>query len=133
MVPSFTAISEAEKYKVNLFHHVPISRIHEYVHHSVPVIVGIRTGRQFWKLSGPIGQQNYTPVNDTTNQHAYDHAVVIVGNMPEKRCWIIANSKGLKWGDKGIGILPYECAVDIGESYSIIDFAGFVVGKFLPF
>jgi len=108
--------------------------VHEfntYLDQSIPIIVGVRTGSKFWKLSGELSSQNYVPVNDTDNRLARGHAVTIVGNDPNIMggSWIIANSLGPKWGSNGYGILPYTCSVDIGESYIIQSFAGIPAGK----
>lgn len=125
--PSMKAFEEADKYKVNSFEIV--SDIDKYIDNRIPVIIGMRTGKQFWKLTGKLEDQLYCPVNETDNRYSHGHAVVIVGNRPEQESWIVANSRGLKWGDRGFGILPYRCAVDIGESYAITSFAGFMAGK----
>jgi C1A family cysteine protease len=69
------------------------------------------------------------PVNDVDNRLSLSHAVTIVGNRPDLNSWIIANSRGLKWGDKGFGILPYNCVVDIGEAFSITGLLDTGIGK----
>lgn len=129
MEPSLKAIEEATKYKVGSFEYVQVSDFNKFLMNKIPIIIGMRTGKQFWKLAGKLEEQMYYPINDTDNRYSHGHAVVIVGNRPEYNSWIVANSRGLKWGDKGLGILPYECYVDIGESYAITSFAGFMAGK----
>lgn len=127
--PSKVAIQEADRYKVGSYEYVQFSDFNKFVENNIPVIIGMRTGKQFWKLTGKLEEQKYCPVNDTDNRYSHGHAVVIVGNRPDLNSWIVANSKGLKWGDRGFGILPYECYVDIGESYAITSFTGFMAGK----
>ena len=129
--PNMVAIREAEDYKVEEFDIVDAYEFNALLDNDIPIIVGIRTGRQFWKQSGNLATQRYTPVNDTDNWPSNGHAVTIVGydNDLGNGCWIIANSLGLTWGDKGYGILPYECSIDIGEAYIIRRFAGKTPGK----
>jgi len=127
--PSILAIEEAAKYRIDSYEYVQLSNFDKFVENKIPVIVGMRTGKQFWKLTGKLEEQKYYPVNDTDNRYSHGHAVVIVGNRPDLNSWIVANSRGLRWGDRGFGILPYECCVDIGESYAITSFAGFMAGK----
>jgi C1A family cysteine protease len=86
----------------------------------------MNTGRQFWRLNGPIANQAYKPINDTDNRQSRGHAVVVIGYSDTLAggSWIIANSLGLKWGDGGYAAIPYACNKDIGESFALISFAG---------
>lgn len=127
--PSVQAQEQAKLYRVNSFQHVPVQDISDKISQNIPVVVGLRTGRQFWKMSGNFDQQIYSPVNDTDNRYSHSHAVTIVRDLVDRDSWIVANSRGLRWGNRGLGILPYSCSVDIGESYSITEFAGFQTGK----
>lgn len=127
--PPLRAIEEAAKYKVSSYEYIQISDFDKLLENKIPIIVGMRTGKKFWKLKGKLEEQQYFPINETDNRYSHGHAVVIVGNRPEFNSWIVANSRGLHWGDKGFGILPYECYIDIGESYAITSFAGFMAGK----
>jgi len=87
------------------------------------------TGTKFWSLTGPLEEQKYCPVNNTDNRLSKGHAVVIIGYDDSLNSWIIANSLGPKWGDRGLGAIPYDCNKDIGESYVITSFAGISLGK----
>jgi C1A family cysteine protease len=122
--PTISAFEEAKQYRLNEFCKIDIDDIQSELDKNIPVVIGLRTGRKFWKMRGPLNTLTYCPTNNNDNPPSFGHAVTIIGNMPEKKQWIIANSKGLNWGDHGIGILPYDCAVDIGEVYSILKFAG---------
>lgn len=129
--PSIDAIQGAAHYRLHSFKFVNSYDFNVYLDQSIPIIIGLRTGSRFWKLSGDLASQAYMPVNDTDNRQAQGHAVTIVGYSPDIHggSWIIGNSLGPKWGDRGYGILPYTCAADIGESYIIQNFAGIPAGK----
>jgi C1A family cysteine protease len=129
--PSIQSIREAESYKLQAFGSARTEYINSCIDANTPVVVGIYTGRMFWALKGPLDKQVYKPVNSTDNRESYGHAVTIVGydDSLHDGAWIIANSLGLKWGDHGYGILPYSCAVDIGEAFVLHQFAGISPGR----
>jgi len=120
--PNMVAIEEAKNYKIGTYTNVIGEDFNSLLNKGYPIIIGIMTGRQFWRLSDKLSEQTYKPTNDTDNRPAYGHAITIVGYTDSY--WIVANSNGLRWGDKGFGALPYSCAQDIGEAYVINDFAG---------
>lgn len=124
MEPNVLAIEDASKYKLKSYRIVEYSEFKKHLLNGTPIIVGMFTGRQFWKISGSIELQNYMPINDTTNRPSKGHAITIIGYDDELNggSWIIGNSLGLAWGDKGYGAIPYSCNADFGESYIIEDF-----------
>lgn len=129
--PSLAAYRDAEIYCPMEYKWAEIDLFKKYLHDGLPIISGIHTGRMFWKINGPLPSQTYKTINMDDNRNYRGHAVTIIG-YDDNLCggsWIIANTLGLKWGDRGIGILPYECYVDIGESYVITEFAGITRGK----
>lgn len=128
--PSIPSINEARNFKISGYEQIFPNQFNEYISNNMPVIIGIRTGRLFWKLTGPIEEQNYIPIG-VNNRPAYGHALTIIGydNYINNGSWIVANSTGLKWGDKGYGAIPYSCSVDIGESFVITGIPGITVGK----
>lgn len=93
-----------------------VNNVHTYLQRNIPVIIGFSIGELFTKLPN-----EYIPINGTTNCGVGGHAAVIVGSTA--RGWIIANSYGVAWGNKGYSILPYECDIDIGEKYAITSFS----------
>jgi len=129
--PSVAAFSEATRLKLRSYIWVSTDSFKEYLHKGIPIIAGLHTGKLFWKMKGPLSKQVYKSINTTDNRKFRDHAITIIGYDDNLLggSWIIANSLGLTWGDHGIGILPYECNTDIGESYAITDFAGITPGK----
>lgn len=99
-----------------------VENIDDYLQRNIPVIIGISIGELF--IQSPC---KYMPINGTTNKMIAGHAVLLVGSTT--RGWILANSFGPRWGDKGYSILPYECSVDIGERYAITSFTGIHLEK----
>lgn len=124
--PGNTARNEASMHRLESYSRVRIEEINGYLDNGIPVIIGMWTGRKFWKLRGDLSLQDYTPVNNTDNRVSKGHAMTIVGydNDLAGGTWIVANSLGPKWGHRGYGAIPFSCGNDIGESYVIRSFAG---------
>lgn len=121
--PSLTAIQEAQQCKITGYQHAGTDQYKEYLHNDIPIIVGLYTGKMFWRLRGPLSNQVYKPINTVDNRNYRGHAITIIGYDDDllDGSWIVANSLGLTWGDHGIGLVPYQCSKDIGESYVITD------------
>lgn len=66
----------------------------------------------------------YMPVNGSDNRQSKGHALVIVGYDKNDKYFIVLNSTGPRWGDKGFCHISYDCIVDIGEAYVIDKFSG---------
>jgi len=123
--PNFRAVQNA-RYKINEYECATPEKFNSILDKGVPIVIGMHTGRLFWRMRGELNEQIYKPVNESDNRPTQGHAVTIVGydDKIQGGSWIIANSLGLRWGYRGCGILPYSCYVDIGESYVIRNFAG---------
>ena len=122
--PNARAYDEAIKYRLSSYEEVHNHDYKKYIDDGIPVIVGMFTGRKFWTLNGPIASQSYKPINNDDNRQSKGHAVTIMGysDILNGGSWIIANSLGTKWGDKGYAAIPYACNVDIGEAFAILKF-----------
>jgi C1A family cysteine protease len=132
--PSEKSIIEAGRYKLDSYLPADTVSFNSHLREGRPIIIGMYTGRMYWKLKGPLEKQFYKPINTTDNERHRNHAVTIIGfdDTIQNGSWIIANSFGLTWGDHGLGILPYDCHQDIDESFVITKFAGITPGeKFL--
>lgn len=129
--PSEQACKDALNYRLDSFSEIDIDDFKKSIDSYNPIIIGIQTGRMFWKLKGLLTEQVYKPINSLDNRQSYGHAVAIVGYDDDlgNGSWIIANSLGLKWGDKGYGAIPYYCNSDIREAYIMNDFAGIIPGR----
>lgn len=124
-LPPTNVIEDGLQHKLQEVISIRHSDINKFITYEIPVIIGLNIGRLFYEIRGPLGFQYYKPINNFDNERKYGHSVTIVG-FDDSICngsWIIANSFGQTWGDYGFGILPYACAVDIGEIYVIKKFA----------
>jgi hypothetical protein len=113
--PSSEAVFDGIQHRLQSYEKV--EDIDNYLQRDVHVIIGLSVGELF--IHNP---SEYRPINGTDNRLMYGHAALIVGSTDNG--WILANSFGPKWGDKGYCVLPYECSIDIGEKYAITSFAG---------
>jgi C1A family cysteine protease len=131
--PNILAIQKAEQYRLQEYEELSTINFKEYLNQDLPVIVGMNIGRQFLKVRGSIHEHTYTMISDT-NRFSRGHAVTIVGYNDNLSggSWIIANSMGLKWGEKGFGAISYDSNIDMGEAFVIKNFAGKTVEKKFP-
>lgn len=129
--PPLFVVEEAVQNKIGAYEKIDHSQFKEALSNGIPIVFGMFTGRKFWKLNSSLETQNYEPVNETTNRPSRGHAVACVGfnDSINGGSWIIANSMGPKWGDRGYGAIPYACNTDIAEAFIITKFAGITAGK----
>lgn len=123
--PTNSAYRNAETFRPLKYKSLSNLDFKYYIDNNIPVVVSVRLGFQFLNLKGNLYSQVYSPVDDSSNTFIGNHAIAIVG-YNDTICggsWIIANSKGLMWGDHGFGIIPYSCSKDILEAYSIESFS----------
>ena len=129
--PPLNVYTLAESFKPISYRSIRDADFKKCIDSNLPIVIGINIGRKFLKLSGPLKSQKYYPIDNTTNRYLGSHALNIVG-YDDYICggsWIVANSIGLRWGDKGFGILPYICSADINEGYVIESFQNLVPRK----
>lgn len=121
--PTPTAINEAAYNKISSYKRINCNDFKKYLDDSIPIIVGMKTGSLFWKLTGDYTQHNYKPINDTDNIERNGHAVTIIGydDLLNGGSWIISNSTSIRWGFRGIAAIPYSCVQDMYECYVITD------------
>lgn len=122
--PNARAYAEAMQYRLASYDQIYNYDYKRYINNGFPVIIGMFTGRKFWTLSGPITEQGYKPINNVDNRQSKGHAMVVIGYSDNLNggSWIIANSLGPRWGDKGYAAIPYSCNIDIGEAFAIHGF-----------
>lgn len=128
--PPVSVIEDAVHFKVESYERIIHSDFKNALDKKIPVIFGMFTGRKFWKLDSKLETQDYEPINETTNRLSKGHAVTCIGydDSINGGSWIIANSSGPKWGDRGYGAIPYACNADIAEAFIITRFAGITAG-----
>ncbi|MDD2716093.1 MAG: C1 family peptidase [Candidatus Wallbacteria bacterium] len=69
-----------------------------------PVSSDVAADSSFQYYSSGVYNHNYTKIN---------HAIILVGwddTMGKKGCWILRNSWGSSWGDKGYMYIEYGCS-----------------------
>ena len=128
--PTVPVLEDAAHFRVESYEKIEHGQFKEALKNGIPIVFGMFTGRKFWKLSGPLDTHDYEPVNETTNRPSKGHAVTCIGfnDSYNGGSWIIANSMGPKWGDRGYAAIPYSCNVDIAEPFIITRFAGISAG-----
>lgn len=104
--PSSAVIAEAKKYRlfkgwkaVNSVH-----AMKKAVSDGLPVVFGIAVFPSIFET----GKDGVIPFPKASEEFQGGHAIVCVGYDNAKRHFIIRNSWGTSWGDKGYGYLPYE-------------------------
>jgi hypothetical protein len=124
--PSSNLLVDSLQHRLLEYQEISNDKYKKYLTNGIPIIFGMSTGKLFWNLSGTLSKQKYKPINETDNRQHWGHAVTCVGYDDNLNggSWIIANSLGPKWGDRGYAAIPYSCDSDIGESYVITNFTG---------
>lgn len=104
--PSSVVIKEAKRYR--LFKGwKPVTSVHamkKAVSEGLPVVFGIAVFPSIFET----GKDGMIPLPKANEEFQGGHAIVCVGYDNAKRRFIIRNSWGTAWGDKGYGYLPYE-------------------------
>lgn len=117
--PTLQCQQDATRFLLDEYTRISPACITATLDQGYPVIAGMFTGRRFWKLES---KEVYHPINTSDNRQSKGHAVTIVGYNSDG--WIIANSLGTQWGDRGYGVMSVDCVSDIGEAFVIKKFAG---------
>lgn len=74
------------------------------VYKNQAVTFGIPLRSEFFRIKGPLATQNYR----ATGSDVGGHAMAIVGWDDSLKGFIIENSWGTSWGDKGLGLIKYD-------------------------
>ena len=76
-----------------------------------PFVVGIVVYESF--ESDTVAKSGYVPMPNVTSEAMLGgHAVLCVGYNDIKKVWIMRNSWGTSWGDRGYFYLPYAYLLD---------------------
>jgi len=76
------------------------------LHNNEPFVVGIAIYSSFETLS--VGITGMVPMPKKNDYLLGGHAVICVGYDDTKKVWIMRNSWGTNWGNKGYFYLPYQ-------------------------
>jgi len=80
-----------------------------------PFVVGILVYSSF--ESQTVARTGYVPMPNTLREQVLGgHAIICVGYNDAKKVWIMKNSWGSGWGDKGYFYLPYNYLLSSGLS-----------------
>lgn len=71
-----------------------------------PIVIGITVFESF--ESDEVAATGIVPMPTANEQDLGGHAVLVVGYSDERHQWIVRNSWGESWGDKGYFYMPYE-------------------------
>ena len=92
-----------------------------------PVMASLYVNSAFQAYSGGV-------FNACENNMGTNHSVVLVGwddNMGTEGVWILRNSWGTDWGDRGYMYIEYGCSL-IGSAASYVDYPGYDPMDVLP-
>lgn len=106
--PDRPCYTEALSYRIGDAEHVEPSEtaIKSCLAAGFPIAVGIEVFAQF--ESDQVALTGRVPIPTPTEASLGNHAVTLIGYRDDSREFIVMNSWGDKWGDKGAFYLPYS-------------------------
>ena len=108
--PTGEAYANGENYRLHEFSRLSndLYQLRQCLAQGYPFVMAIRTFPSF-----AADHRGYVPMPRHKETFAqYRHAVVCVGYIHSQRVFIIRNSHGIHWGDRGYGYLPYDYVAD---------------------
>lgn len=110
--PTPTAIADGLKRKITRYERTTdYNGCKDALAHGYSVIIGFTVYSSFLSTStASTGVMTYP--NKKTERILGGHAVLLVGYDDAKSCFIVRNSWGTGWGDKGYFYMPYEVIQD---------------------
>jgi C1A family cysteine protease len=112
VAPSQTLYKKALNHKSGQYKRIQqnLSQIKTALAASSPVIFGMNVYESF--ESDSVAKTGVVPMPSSTDECLGGHAVLIVGYRDTDRKFIVRNSWGPTWGDKGYFYLPYQYVTD---------------------
>jgi hypothetical protein len=110
--PTEEAVKAAKRFSITSYYRITngsISEIKTSLTNGFPVVVGIRIYDSFETQA--VGDTGIVPMPDLNTENCLGgHAVLFVGykKINGEPYWIVRNSWGVEWGDKGYFYLPFE-------------------------
>jgi C1A family cysteine protease len=77
-----------------------------------PIVIGFSVYDSF--ESQEVAQTGMVPMPGSNESMLGGHAVLLVGYDDPRQLWIVRNSWGESWGDKGYFYMPYQYLTDPG-------------------
>lgn len=110
--PPETCYTDAEIHRAVEVHNVPndLTTMKKFLAGGYPIVIGILLFPEFEGVQ--VANTGVVPMPDGTSQPIGGHAVVLCGFRDDKQWWIVRNSWGNNWGDKGYFYLPYDYLLD---------------------
>jgi C1A family cysteine protease len=107
--PSDKAIADAAQFKISTYHRVTsVSALQSALVSGLPVAIGFIVYESF--ESKQVAEAGIVPFPKSYERQLGGHAVLVVGykQINNKLHFIIRNSWGTEWGDKGYCYMPVE-------------------------
>lgn len=122
--PSNKCVRDASPHTKN-FKYLSVSNnltdIKRCVSSGFPVVIGIDIYESF--ETDEVAKTGIVPMPaELTENYLGGHCVAVFGYSDVKKCFIVMNSWGSTWGDKGFFYLPYEYMLKYGSDLWTISF-----------
>ena len=106
--PTKTAFTQALKHQAIQYQRVnqTLTDLKTCLAEGYPVVLGFTVYSSF--ESQAVAQNGVVPMPSKNESALGGHAVLLVGYDDSKQHWIVRNSWGENWGDKGYFYMPYE-------------------------
>lgn len=107
--PHQEAYNEASKYKVIIAEHfdTDLNLMKKCLAQGYPFIFGLKLYKNF-QLAKAKGVVPLPGHDEVLSEDHGRHAMLCVGYSDDEKCFIVRNSWGEDWGDKGYCYIPYE-------------------------
>jgi C1A family cysteine protease len=112
-IPSMPAYEEADKKKAQEYRRINVGdwrSMKSMLGQGYPILLGMWVHPAFMNLRGTLATHSEAFTEEKINPvlRTGSHAMVIVGYNDELGYWLVANSWGAMWGDKGFCAIPYK-------------------------
>ena len=104
--------AEAKKHESSQYKRIAqdLNQLKTCLHKGYPVIFGMEVFESF--ESDEVAKTGVVPMPGANDQSVGGHAILQCGYDDSKQCFIVRNSWGSGWGDKGYFYLPYKYVTD---------------------